>query len=228
MPLLRFDHVSKRYPGGQDALGELSFQLDAGQMLFVTGHSGAGKSTLLKLIHLGERPSRGAVLFGERNLAKVRGDGIARHRRDIGVIHQDHRLLMDRPVYDNVALPLMILGLPRQEIGKRVRSLLERLGLGGREREHPERLSSGEQQRVGIARALIAQPKLLIADEPTGNLDPTLAAEIMGLIAGLPAQGTAVIVASHDLALIRRMRQRTLVLERGRLLDDIAAEDLAE
>ena len=227
MSLLRFDNVTKSYPGSHTALAELSFEVGEGEMLFVTGHSGAGKSTLLKLIHLSERPTRGTVLVEDRNLAKVRGRQVALHRRKVGVVHQDHRLLMDRSVFDNVALPLLIAGVPGSEIGKRVRVMLDKVGLGAREKARPGELSTGEQQRVGIARALVAQPRILLADEPTGNLDPTLAAEIMQLFAAMPAQGTAVMIASHDLALVKRMRKRVLVLDHGRLTDDISPEELA-
>ena len=228
MSLLRFDNVSKLYPGGHEALTDVGFEVAEGEMLFVTGHSGAGKSTLLRLIQLTERPSRGAVVFGERNLLKVRGGQVALHRRSVGVVYQDHRLLMDRSIAENVALPLILRGTRRAEIGKRVRAALERMGLGPREKALPSQLSAGEQQRVGIARAIVAEPPLLFADEPTGNLDPTLAAEIMELFASLPARGTSVLVASHDLALIKRMRRRVLILDHGRLADDIRPEDLAE
>jgi cell division transport system ATP-binding protein len=227
MALLRFDNVTKAYPGSAPALSEVSFAVEEGEMLFVTGHSGAGKSTLLRLVHLSERPSRGTVLVNERNLAKVRGGKVPLHRRQVGVVFQDHRLLTDRSVYDNVALPLLIAGTPGAEVGKRVRAMLDKVGLGERERSLPMQLSTGEQQRVGIARAIIAQPQLLVADEPTGNLDPQLAAEIMQLFASLPALGTTVIVASHDLALVKRMRRRVLVLDHGKLADDISPEDLA-
>ena len=228
MGILRFDNVSKRYAGGQDALAEVSFAVEPGEMLFITGHSGAGKSTLLKLIQLAERPSRGAVLFDEKNLLKVRGRKVAMHRRDVGVVYQDHQLLTDRSVFENVALPLTLRGVRRGEIGKRVRSIVERMGLGGREKALPTQLSAGEQQRVGIARALIGEPRLLVADEPTGNLDPTLSAEIMELFASLPERGTSVLIASHDLGLVKRMKKRVLVLDHGRLADDIAPEDLAD
>jgi len=167
------------------------------------------------------------VLVNERNLAKVRGGKVPLHRRQVGVVFQDHRLLTDRSVFDNVALPLLIAGTPGAEVGKRVRAVLDKVGLGDRERSLPLQLSTGEQQRVGIARAIVAQPQLLVADEPTGNLDPQLAAEIMQLFASLPALGTTVIVASHDLALVKRMRRRVLVLDHGRLADDISPEDLA-
>ncbi len=228
MAILRFDNVSKRYAGGQEALSEVSFGVEPGEMIFVTGHSGAGKSTLLKLIQLAERPSRGAVLFDDRNLLKVRGRRIALHRREVGVVYQNHQLLTDRSVFENVALPLILRGMRRGEIAKRVRVMVERMGLGGREKALPTQLSAGEQQRVGIARALVGEPRLLVADEPTGNLDPTLSAEIMELFARLPERGTSVLVASHDLGLVKRMRKRVLVLDHGKLVDDIAPEDLAD
>lgn len=228
MSVLRFDNVSKRYSSGHEALSEVSFDVAPGEMLFVTGHSGAGKSALLKLIHLSERPSRGAVLFGDKNLLKVRGRRVALHRREVGVVYQDHRLLADRSVADNVALPLLLRGLRRGDIAKRVRTVLDKVGLGSRERALPGELSAGEQQRVGIARAIVGEPRLLVADEPTGNLDPTLSAEILALFASLPERGTSVLVASHDLALVKRMRKRVLVLNQGRLVDDISPQDLAE
>ncbi len=228
MSVLQFDGVSKRYPGGHDALSDISFEVPEGEMLFVTGHSGAGKSTLLKLIHLSERPSRGAVVFEGRNLLKVRGRQVPLHRQQVGFVYQDHRLLMDRSVGENVALPLILRGVRRDETAKRVRSVLERMGLGHREKALPTQLSAGEQQRVGIARAVIAEPRLLVADEPTGNLDPTLAAEIMNLFASLPDRGTSVLVVSHDLPLLKRMRKRVLILDHGRLMDDIQPQDLAE
>jgi cell division transport system ATP-binding protein len=227
MSLLRFDNVSKRY-AGRDALIEVSFAVDPGEMLFVTGHSGAGKSTLLRLIHLSERATRGTVLFAERNLGKLRGRRVALHRREVGVVFQDHRLLSDRSVGDNVALPLLLRGMHRGDIAKRVRSTLEKVGLGEREKALPRQLSAGEQQRVGIARAIAAEPRLLVADEPTGNLDPALSGEIMQLLHSLSARGTSVLVASHDLALVRRARKRVLVLDHGRLVDDIAPGELAE
>ena len=228
MSVLRFDNVSKRYHGGHEALSEVSFEVAPGEMLFVTGHSGAGKSTLLKLIHLSERPSRGAVLFDDKNLLKLRGRRIALHRREVGVVFQDHRLLADRSVEDNVALPLLLRGLRRGDIARRVRVTLDKVGLGARAGALPTQLSAGEQQRVGIARAIVSEPRLLLADEPTGNLDPTLSAEILALFESLPERGTSVLVASHDLALVKRMKKRVLVLNQGRLVDDIAPQDLAQ
>ena len=228
MSVLRFENVSKQYPGGHAALEDVSFEVAEGEMLFVTGHSGAGKSTLLKLIHLSERPSRGAVVFGGRNLLKVRGGRIPLHRREVGAVYQDHRLLTDRTVMENVSLPLILRGDRRGDIGKRVREVLARLGLGHRENALPTQLSAGEQQRVGIARAIVAEPRLLVADEPTGNLDPTLAAEIMSLFASMPERGTSVLVVSHDLSVLKRMKKRVLILDHGKLVDDISPADLAE
>ncbi|UXI69113.1 cell division ATP-binding protein FtsE [Tahibacter amnicola] len=218
--MIRFDQVTKRYPSGHEALQSLSFELAAGEMAFITGHSGAGKSTLLKLIGLIERPTRGHVTVNGHNLHGMRARGIPQHRRGIGMVFQDHRLLMDRSVYDNVALPLIIAGLPRDEVGKRVRASLDKVGLLDRERAAPVTLSTGEQQRVGIARAIVAKPAVLIADEPTGNLDPQLSAEIMQLFADFQQVGTTVLIASHDLPLVKRMGKRVLVLDHGRLLDD--------
>jgi cell division transport system ATP-binding protein len=218
--MIRFDNVSKRYAGGQDALREVSFALEPGEFVFLTGHSGAGKSTVLKLISVQERPSRGTVLLDGRNVGQVKARTIPAVRRLIGQVFQDHRLLMDRTVFDNVALPMVLAGQARAETEKRVRAALDLVGLLARERAQPVQLSAGEQQRVGIARAIVARPPLVIADEPTGNLDPTLAAEIMGLFAQLTQGGSTVLVASHDLHLIQRLKKRVLVLDHGRLIDD--------
>jgi cell division transport system ATP-binding protein len=225
-PVIRFDQVSKRYPGGHEALSHLSFELGAGEMAFVTGHSGAGKSTLLKLLGLLERPSRGTVMVGDVNLGSVRRRGIPRLRRQVGMVFQDHRLLMDRSVFANVELPLVVAGVPAAERGKRVRAALEKVGLLAHEKKSPPALSAGEQQRVGIARAIVGKPPLLIADEPTGNLDPQLAVEIMSLFAEFQQVGTTVLVATHDLFLIKRMRKRVIVLDHGRLVDDVAAAEV--
>ncbi len=218
--MIRFENVAKRYAAGQDALVDLSFEIDAGEVVFVTGHSGAGKSTLLKLIALVERPTRGQVTVDNTALARVRRGGVAQLRRGIGMVFQDHRLLMDRTIYDNVALPLLIAGVAREEIGKRVRAALDKVGLLAREKASPAALSAGEQQRVGIARAIVGKPPVIIADEPTGNLDPQLSVEIMGLFAEFGQVGTTVLIASHDLMLIRRLGKRVLVLDHGRLIDD--------
>lgn len=228
MTLLRFDGVSKKYPGGHLALDALSFSVQAGEMVFITGHSGAGKSTLLKLAHLSERPTQGSVWFNEQNLNKVRGSRVALHRRGLGVVHQDHCLLLEKTVFDNVALPLLIAGIEPKQIKQRVHEALQRLGLSDRAQTKSTDLSTGEQQRVGIARAMATQPKLLLADEPTGNLDPSLAADIMQMLVGLTEQGTAIVIASHDLSLVKRMKKRVLVIDQGRLMDDISPEELAD
>ena len=220
MSQLRFDHVSKRYPGGHEALSDVSFSVDEGEMLFVTGHSGAGKSTLLRLIHLSERPTRGTVFFGDRNLALVKRRGLPAHRRRVGVVFQDHRLLMDRSLFENVALPLVIAGVPRAEVAKRVRVVLEKVGLAERERALPMALSSGEQQRVGIARAVVARPDVLVADEPTGNLDPARSLEIMTLLERINALGTTVIVVTHERGLVNHFNKRVIYLESGRVAGD--------
>lgn len=219
--MIRFDHVSKRYPGGHEALLDINLHLAAGEMAFLTGHSGAGKSTVLKLIGLLERASRGQVVINGQNLGKIRRRGIPHLRRNIGMIFQDHRLLFDRTVFDNVALPLVIAGYRHQEIGRRVRAALDKVGLLGKERLYPITLSGGEQQRVGIARAVVNKPPIVLADEPTGNLDPELSREIMQLFERFNQVGVTLLIASHDLDLIRRMRHRILVLKQGRLSGDI-------
>ena len=218
--MIRFSNVSKRYPGGFEALSDISFHLAPGEMAFLTGHSGAGKSTLLKLIALIERPSGGQVLVNGQNLNKLGRWRIPYHRRQIGVIFQDHRLLFDRTIYDNVALPLVITGQGRQEIGRRVRAALDKVGLLGKEKLYPITLSGGEQQRVGIARAVVNKPPLLLADEPTGNLDPQLSREIMAIFEDFNRVGVSVLIASHDHDLIRRMGRRVIALEHGRLASD--------
>ncbi len=194
-------------------------------MVFLTGHSGAGKSTLLRLVMMLERASRGQVIVNDRNLSTT-PDRLARQvRRDTGMIFQDHKLLKDKTVADNVALPLMIAGLKYADIRRRVRGALDKVGLRDKESAWPLTLSGGEQQRVGIARAIVGMPPLLLADEPTGNLDPMLSRELFALFEQLSEQGTTVLIASHDLDLIRRMRKRVLVLSTGRLADDIPASD---
>ena len=218
--MIRFDKVAKRYPNGHVGLHELSVHVRRGEFLFVTGHSGAGKSTMLRLLLAMERPSSGKLLMGGQDLGRIRSSQIPFLRRQIGVVFQNHQLLFDRSVFENVALPLHILGLSREEINARVSLALERVSLKDKAMQPPSDLSTGQQQRVGIARAIVHQPALLLADEPTGNLDPKLAAEIMGVFEDINRLGTTVIIASHDLALIARMRQRMLTLQRGRLIGD--------
>ena len=215
--MIRFDGVSKRYPNGREAISNLTLAVDRGEMVFLTGHSGAGKSTLLKLICLIERPTRGTLVVNGQNTGTLPRRRIPAFRRDIGIVFQDHKLLMDRPVHDNVGLPLVIAGVPEREIDKRVRAALDQVGLLGRERNRPIELSTGEQQRVGIARAIVAKPSLLIADEPTGNLDPDLAVEVMNIFKRFNEVGVTVLVATHDVHLIERYGVRRVVIEGGRV-----------
>lgn len=215
--MIRFESVTKRYSTGREALSGVTFGVERGEMVFLTGHSGAGKSSILKLIALLERPTRGQVIVNGRNTGAISARGIPRFRRDIGVVFQDHKLLNDRPVGDNVALPLIIAGTARREIDKRVRAALDQVGLLGRENSRPLELSAGEQQRVGIARAVIAKPALLIADEPTGNLDPELALTTMKLFKRFNDVGVTVIVATHDVHLIGIVGARRIVLGDGRI-----------
>lgn len=222
---IRFESVGKRYAEGREALAGISFEIEAGEMAYVTGHSGAGKSTLLKLLALIERPSEGEIEVLGQSLNTLRRRHLPAYRRRLGLVFQDHRLLPAQSAYDNVALPLRLDGYEERRIEYKVVAALEQVGLAGRERALPAELSTGEQQRLGIARALVATPALLLADEPTGNLDPKLAAEIMTLFVSLKQQGTTVIIASHDLPLIQRMRKRTLVLDGGRLIDDFRPEE---
>ena len=223
--MIRFERVSKQYPGGSRALADVSFDIKRGSMVFLTGHSGAGKSTLLRLIMMLERASRGQVIVDNLNLSTAPDRMAHTVRRNTGMIFQDHKLLKDKTVSDNVALPLMIAGLKYADIRKRVRAALDKVGLLDKENAWPLTLSGGEQQRVGIARAIVAMPPLLLADEPTGNLDPNLSRELFSLFEHVSEQGVTVLIASHDLGLIRQMRKRVLVLSAGRLADDIPASD---
>lgn len=216
--MIHFDRVSKRYSGGFEALSEVSFSLRRGEMAFLTGHSGAGKSTLLKLIMLMERPNQGRIYIGGQNLEKFPRRQIPYFRRHVGVVFQNHHLLFDRTVFQNVALPLEIAGVSPREIGRRVRASLDKVGLLKKENSLPITLSGGEQQRVGIARAVVNKPPLLLADEPTGNLDPELSAEIMRLFQQFNQVGVTVLIASHDLALISHMKHRVMRLDHGQLV----------
>jgi cell division transport system ATP-binding protein len=223
--MITFEHVSKRYSAGASVLLDINFHIDAGEMVFLTGHSGAGKSTLLRLILMLEKASGGQVLVNGRNLSKTPPRQSPQVRRQIGMIFQDHKLLRDKTVFDNVSLPLMIAGMRYAEIRKRVRAVLEKVGLGSKGKSWPVMLSGGEQQRVGVARAIVGMPPILLADEPTGNLDPKLSKELFVLFRQLSGKGVTILIASHDLALIRSMGQRVLVLADGRLIDDIPAVD---
>ena len=196
--MIEFHNVSKRYPNGYEALTGVTLQVDEGEMVFLTGHSGAGKSTLMKLIMLIERPSQGQVVIGGRNLNRLRSSQIPFHRRQVGVVFQNHQLLFDRSVFDNVALPLQIAGVHQREVGRRVRAALDKVGLLDRERVNPITLSGGEQQRVGIARAVVNKPPVLLADEPTGNLDASTEREIMTLFDALHLAGNTILLVTHE------------------------------
>ncbi|MCP4188187.1 MAG: cell division ATP-binding protein FtsE [Gammaproteobacteria bacterium] len=218
--MIEFHNVTKRYPGGYDALNNISLHLGAGEMAFLTGHSGAGKSTLLKIISLIEKPTRGQALLNRINLNTIPRYRVPYVRRNIGIIFQDHQLLFDRPVFDNVSMPLVIQGYRPQEIAKRTRAALDKVGLLNKEKSMPITLSGGEQQRVGIARAVVHKPMLLLADEPTGNLDPILSREIMQIFIDFHQVGVSVLVASHDLSLIDELQKPVLTLNRGQLIEN--------
>lgn len=218
--MIRFINVSKRYPGGQEALSNVSFHLAKGEMAFLTGHSGAGKSSLLKLVAAIEKASRGQVLLNDINLNSLSRHRIPFIRRQIGIIFQDHQLLFDRNVFHNVALPLVIQGYTPQEIRRRTLAAMDKVGLLKKEKALPITLSGGEQQRVGIARAVVHKPALLLADEPTGNLDPVLSREIMQIFLDFNAVGVSVMVASHDLRLIEELQKPLLTLVGGSLVED--------
>lgn len=224
--MITLDRVGKRYIGGQQALANLSFSLERGEFAFITGHSGAGKSTLLKLILGIERPSGGRLIVNGADLGALTAKDLPAHRRQIGTVFQDHQLLNDRSVFDNVALPLEISGFDRRDSQRRVRAALDTVGLLSKEKLNPAALSGGEQQRVGIARAVVNTPKLILADEPTGNLDPALSAEIMEVFARFMSVGVTLLVASHDTALIQSLGYRTLTLEQGKLKQDSAETTL--
>jgi len=215
--MIQLEDVTKRFPGGQEALSGLSLSVEKGEMVFVTGHSGAGKSTLLRLIALIERPTGGQVIVDGQNTRRVSRRKIPGYRRQIGMVFQDHKLLYDRSVADNVALPLIIAGARHREASRRVRASLEQVGLLHKENHNPETLSAGEQQRVGIARAIASRPKLLIADEPTGNLDPDLSLEVMRVFRRFNEFGVTLLIASHDIALIDKLGCRRIELTDGRL-----------
>ena len=219
-PMIRFQNVFKRYDNGREALVNLTFDVARGEMVFLTGHSGAGKSTLLKLLALIERPTRGSVIMNGENLATITRSKIPAYRRQLGIVFQDHKLLADRTVFDNVALPLVVANTAPRDIAKRVRAALDQVGLLRYEQARPMELSCGEQQRVGLARAVVTKPVLLIADEPTGNLDPDLSLEVMNIFRRFQEVGVTVLVASHNLQLIDQFRVRRIHLEGGRLMDE--------
>ena len=222
--MINFSNVSKRYPGGHDAIKNINFDLAREEMAFLTGHSGAGKSTLLKLITLIERPTRGQAIVNNKNLARLTKRQIPYFRRDVGIVFQDYKLLYDRTAFDNVALPLVVAGVAHREITRRVRAALDKVGLLHKERAYPITLSGGEQQRIGIARAVVNKPPVLLADEPTGNLDETLSDEIMDLFHAFNQVGVTVLIATHDQRQVRRLQKRVLELRQGEMVYDSGAK----
>lgn len=216
--MIRFTNVHMNYPGGNEALRNINLHIEQGAMVYITGRSGAGKSTLLRLIALIDRHTRGQIIINGQNLERVRNRRIPVFRRHIGFMFQDHRLLHDRTVFDNVALPLIIAGYRHQEVRKRVQAALDKVSLLTKINSYPMALSGGEQQRVGVARAVVHRPAILLADEPTGNLDPALSWDTMKLFEQFNQVGVTVLIASHDLDMIKRMSKRIITLKTGRIL----------
>jgi cell division transport system ATP-binding protein len=215
--MIVFDRVHKRYPNGREALRDVTLRVAQGQMAFLTGRSGAGKSSILKLVTLLERPTTGTVTVNGQMTSTLPSRAIPAYRRRMGVVFQDHQLLVDRPVYDNVALPLIVADTPFREIDRRVRAALDQVGLLGKEKSSPSELSIGEQQRVGIARAVVGKPTILVADEPTGNLDHALARDVMRLFKRFQEVGVTVLIASHDESLVREFAQHEIKLNDGQV-----------
>ncbi len=217
--MITFDRVTKRYPGSHEALTDVSFTIEQGKMVYVTGHSGAGKSTLLKLMAAIERPTSGTVLINNQNVSKLKASTLPYIRRMFGLVFQDHKLLYDRNCYHNVALPLAINGITGHEAGKRIRAALDKVGLLDKEKAMPITLSGGEQQRLAIARAVVSRPSILIADEPTGNLDRNYAADILQLFNAFQQVGVTVIIATHDALGNADDQNKVLHLNHGRLVN---------
>ncbi|HEU0290390.1 MAG TPA: cell division ATP-binding protein FtsE [Burkholderiales bacterium] len=215
--MIAFSQVTKRYPSGLEALKGVTLSIEAGEMVFITGHSGAGKSTLLKLAAAIERPSSGSVIVNRQNVGALRARAVPYLRRNFGLIFQDQKLLFDRSAFDNVMLPLAITGFERREAARRVRAALDKVGLLAKERSFPVTLSGGEQQRLAIARAIVHRPAILMADEPTGNLDAAYAAELGELFRSFNQVGVTVVIATHDVSFAARLKPRIVVLRDGRL-----------
>lgn len=218
--MINFKRVSKSYGKDSKALHDVSFDVDEGEMLFLTGHSGAGKTTILKLLMLMQNLSYGQIKVQDQDISTLKSNKIAQYRRKIGMIYQDHRLLENKTVVQNIALSLQIRGYSDAYSFKKAKAALDQVGIGNKGNFFPQELSSGQQQRVGIARAFVSKPDIILADEPTGNLDPDLSMELMTIFENLNKMGITIIIASHDLFLIKRMQKRVLVLKDGELQDD--------
>jgi len=221
--MIRFGQVYKRYPGGHEALQDVSFDIAKGEMVYLTGHSGAGKSTLLKLVAAIERPTSGSVLINGHNIRAIKREAIPGLRRNIGLIFQDHKLLFDRSAFDNVLLPLQISGFDHREAAKRVRAALDKVGLLTREKANPIALSGGEQQRLCIARAIVSRPDILLADEPTGNLDAEYSSEILNIFKSFHQVGVTLLISTHDQTVLQRFPARALQLDHGVLQQGASA-----
>ena len=220
MQLIELKNIYKRYPNGVTALCDVNLEISKGEFVFVIGASGSGKSTLIKLLYRQEKPSRGEVYVGGVNVSKLRNGKVYKLRRKLGIVFQDYKLLPRLTVYENVAFALEILGLPNEEIRNKTLKALEQVGLKNKSKNYPNELSGGEQQRVAIARAIVNEPKLLLCDEPTGNLDPETSWEIMQVLDEINKLGTTIIMATHDKEMVNRMKKRVIVIEAGRLKED--------
>lgn len=223
--MIKFNRVSKSYGKDNKALRDVSFNVDAGEMLFLTGHSGAGKTTILKLLMLMQKTTYGQILVNDKDISLLRGGKIPAYRRNIGMIYQDHRLLENKTVLANIALSLQIRGYSDAYSHKSALAALAQVGIAEKAQFYPQELSSGQQQRVGIARAFVAKPDIILADEPTGNLDPDLSLDLMKIFEKLNQQGITIIIASHDLFLIKRLQKRVLVMDKGELIDDFSPQN---
>ncbi len=225
--MIQLFNVSKTYQGDIPALEGVTMRISKGEFVFITGKSGAGKSTLLRLIFRAELPTKGSVLVNNFNIARLQRHSIPFLRRNIGVVFQDFKLLPQKTVFENVAFALEVLGTPKREMNQRVMQVLQYLGLKSKRDMFPLRLSGGEQQRVAIARAIINNPPILLADEPTGNLDPEISLEIMHVFEDLHRQGSTIVVATHDVDLIKKIRKKVFCLDKGKLIDVIPEEEIA-
>lgn len=223
--MIKFNRVSKSYGKDNKALKDISFEVEAGEMLFLTGHSGAGKTTILKLLMLMQNVSYGQITVNRQDISKLSSRKIPAYRRNIGMIFQDHRLLENKTVLDNIALSLQLRGYSDSYSFKSALAALAQVGIADKAQFYPQELSSGQQQRVGIARAFVAKPEIILADEPTGNLDPDLSLDLMKIFEKLNKQGITIIIASHDLFLIKRLQKRVLVMDKGELIDDFSPQN---